>query len=69
MGAMEAGMRQEPDKQKLIQADLASDRSVHQSIQQLELADLDSAILASLQELRPDLGAYLARTTDMATAA
>ncbi|MEJ5989093.1 methyl-accepting chemotaxis protein [Ramlibacter sp. PS3R-8] len=70
LAAMELGMRDEPDKQKAIKADLAAhtDR-FEKSIQQLELADLDEDIRASLRDLRPDLEAYLARTTEMVTLA
>jgi methyl-accepting chemotaxis protein len=66
MGAMELGMRYELDKQKAIRADLASHSRIFQkSIEQLEAADLDAEIRTVLQQLRPELAAYLASATNM----
>ena len=68
--AMELGMRHEPEKRKAIEADLAAHTDLFEkSIQQLELANLDEDIRKALQDLRPDLEAYLARTTEMVTLA
>ena len=66
LAAMELGMRDEPDKQKAIHAELTAHSDLFQTaMQQLELANLDDAQRTTLRELRPALDEYLGRATEI----
>jgi methyl-accepting chemotaxis protein len=70
LAAMELGMRYEQEKQKAIQADLATHSDLFQTaMQQLELADMDDAQRVTLRDMRPDLDQYLARATEVVSLA